>query len=149
MSENGNEIAMIEARLAAVEAQVQAQEQQAGAGEGDPNYASSLLAGDDFIKTYGRGGGGMFKWDAKKKQIGAGGVMVGRTWIAIAASAENLEDGTYCVEVTLGSSADTAQIVKGSVTAPTATTCRIPIYTVADGKMTGDMRWAFVVQCWE
>lgn len=143
MSEE-NDMKMLEARLAAVEAKV-------GSGQTEMNTEGLISfpmfdVGMPPIVPIG-GGGGMFEWDADKRQIGAGGVMVGGHWVSVAASSENLQDGSYAVKVTLGAAADTAEIAESGTDSDTVR--YVPIYTVADGKVTGDMRWAFVVQCWE
>jgi len=144
MSEE-NDMKMLEARLAAVEAKV-------GSAQTELNTEGMISfpmfdVGMPPIVPIGGGSGGMFEWDAEKKQIGAGGVMVGGHWVPVAASSENLRNGDYAVKVTLGEEADTAEIAKSGMDSDTVR--YIPIYTVADGEVTDDMRWAFVVQAWE
>jgi len=96
---------------------------------------------------------GMFAWDSETQAIGAGGVMVGRQWItASGTGVEGMGDGTYSVHVTFtdGGGA-TAEVVAVDATGQTATDteCWIPIYTVSGGKVTDDLRGAFVAPCWE
>lgn len=106
---------------------------------------------DDYIGDIpSGGGGGMFAWDEENGVMGAGGVMVGRQWVAATGTGEK-SDGDYSLKVTLLQSGyATAEVVSGNIgTAPTDTVCYIPIYTITDGKISCDYRGAFVVPCWE
>lgn len=94
-------------------------------------------------------GGGMFSWDAKNRIMGPGGIMVGRTWLDIDGLSDG--DGAYWVEVTFSASSNpTAKVVKDpSITSATDTKSYIPIYTISSGKISKDLRGAFVVPCYE
>ena len=146
MSEE-NDMKMLEARLAAVEAKV-------GSGQVELNTEGLISfpmfdVGMPPIVPIG-GGGGMFEWDGKKRQIKGGGVMVGRKWIEVAASSEELEDGTYRIKVTLGTEGDTAEIEKGEGWEdPDGNESYLPLYTISEGKVTEDLRGPYVVPCWE
>ena len=94
------------------------------------------------------GGGGMFAWDETTRTMGAGGAMVGRTWVA-ATGTGSKSDGSYYLCVTFGSGGSVTAAVSASSGATTDTVCYIPIYTIADGKISADYRGAFVVPCWE
>lgn len=143
------ELQDIEGEIAQIKSQMAAMTFSPGAKteEEREDFIRQGLYGELPIVPIGGDGGGMFKWDGEKKQIGAGGVMVGGHWLNVAASSENLQDGSYAVKVTLGAAGDTAQIAESGTDSDTVR--YIPIYTVADGKVAGDMRWGFVVQCWE
>lgn len=92
----------------------------------------------------------MFQWDGRKRQIGSGYVLVGRTLRRCEESEGNLEDGTYYVKVTLGANADTLEITdSGGGTQTTDDTCFLPLYRISNGKVDEDMRGIFSVQCWE
>lgn len=97
------------------------------------------------------GDAGMFKWDAASGTMGPGGVMVGRRWKEATLPASG-GDGTYSLLVEFGAGGGvTATVVKEDAADKTATStkCWIPIYTVSGGKVTEDLRGAFVVPCWE
>ena len=90
---------------------------------------------------------GMFEWNSKDGIMGPGGCMVGRTWIN-AGGTGSKGDGTYSLMVTLTNNGASANVVLGSGTT-SDTVCYIPIYTISGGKITQDLRGAFVVPCWE
>lgn len=97
------------------------------------------------------GDSGMFHWDEDTATMGPGGVMVGRTWVSATGTGKK-NDGTYYVKVTFsGSVSATAEVVAVTGTVPDATdtVCHIPIYTISGGKITTDLRGAFVVPAWE
>ena len=93
--------------------------------------------------------GGMFEWNAEKRQIGAGTVMVGRTAINLAASSEGLGDHTWASRVTFGANGDSAEFFQYDGEQPNDTTTYLPLYTVTNGEVTTDRRGNFYVQCWE
>ena len=139
MSEE-NDMKMLEARLAAVEAKV-------GSGQTEMNTEGLISfpmfdVGMPPIVPIGGDGGGMFKWNGKKRQIGAGTVMVGRTAI-------NLADYTWAIRVTFGENGDSAEFFQYDGEQPTDTTTYLQLYTVTNGKVTTDRRGNFYVQCWE
>ena len=144
-----SKISMLEARLAALEGKV-------GAGGG---MQEIIADGMVSFPTYDFGapplvpiGGenGMFKWDAEKKQIGAGGVMVGRTWVAVKASEEGKGDGLYSLKVTLGAPTE-VEIVDNARLGekPEDDVSYIPIYRIADGEVTEDYRGCTTVPAYE
>lgn len=94
--------------------------------------------------------GGMFAWNEQSRTMGPGGVMVGRTWVD-ATGTGSKGNGTYYVKVTFSSSggATAAVVDQNGYEATTDTVCCIPIYTIAGGKVTDDLRGAFVVPAWE
>ena len=92
------------------------------------------------------GGGGMFSWDAKTRTMGPGGAMVGRSWVAATGTGRK-GDGTYYLTVTFTQGGATAAATHGG--SKSDTVCHIPIYTVSGGRVTEDLRGAFVVPCWE
>lgn len=98
----------------------------------------------------GGGGGGMFAWDETTKTMGPGGVMVGRTWVGAGGTGQKPDD-TYYVKVTFGSggSASATVVNAAGYVATTSTVCCIPIYTISGGKISNDLRGAFVVPCYE
>lgn len=97
----------------------------------------------------GNGGdSGMFHWDEATGTMGPGGVMVGRRWVS-ATGTGSKGNGTYYVKVTFTSGGGaTAAVVDAAVTT-TDTVCCIPIYTISGGKISTDLRGAFVVPAWE
>ena len=107
--------------------------------------------GDLPLVPIGGSDSGMFKWDAEKKKIGAGKVLVGRSVIDVAASSEGLGDHTWAVAVTFAVNGNaTAEFYQWDLRNPnTDTVTYLPLYEVADGKVTNDMRAFFTVQCWE
>lgn len=106
--------------------------------------------GDIPIPEGGGGGGdsGMFHWDEETATMGPGGVMVGRTWVN-ATGTGSKADGTYYVKVTFTSGGGATAAVVAAEETTTDTVCTIPIYTIANGKITTDLRGAFVVPAWE
>lgn len=96
---------------------------------------------------------GMFAWDSDTQTMGAGGVMVGRQWVSASGTGvPGMGDGTYSVHVSFTSGGvPTAEVVAENAAAksPTDTECWIPIFTISGGKVTNDLRGAFVVPCWE
>ena len=79
--------------------------------------------------------------------IQAGCVIVGRTPIRVSGFAAS--SGEYRVRVTLGPS-PTAVLEQGSgFTAPSGNTSYIPVFVLADGKITADYRGSFVVPAYE
>lgn len=101
----------------------------------------------------GGSGGGMFAWDESTRTIGAGGVMVGWGWVSASGTGvPGMGDGTYSVHVTFtdgGGSLAEVVAVDAAAKSPTDTECWIPIFTISGGKVTNDLRGAFVVPCWE
>ncbi len=94
-------------------------------------------------------GGGMFAWDAARRKMGPGGVMVGRQWVE-ATNTGVKGAGTYYVKVTFGANGGVTAEVTDTGGARSDTVCYIPIYTIAsNGKIEADRRGAFVVPCWE
>ena len=128
-------------------------EEENGGGnqENDPNWNNeepSETSGADFGS-----GGGMFRWYPETREIGVGGVMIGRRFIPCTSGmGPGLADNTYQLKVTLSAGgAGSCQVVADSTIGkqPTSTECWIPIYTIADGIVTADYRGAFVVPVWE
>ena len=134
----------LEARIAALEAQVMSLSEDKGEGEGE-YCAHEMDGGEDWIPTAGGGSGGMFAWDGEK--MGPGGALVGRNWVEATGTGEK-EDGEYWLKVTLSANGATAEVVNSSSVSGDAE-CVIPIYTIEDGAIKVDRRGAFVVQCWE
>ena len=96
------------------------------------------------------GSGGMFEWDAKKRRIGKGGVMIGRKWFAVEESSEGLSDNSYCLEVTLGET-PSVSLVQQDIPPPdpNGDTSWIPLYRIEDGNVKDDWRGCFVVPAYE
>lgn len=96
------------------------------------------------------GGIKLFEWDAKKKQIRAGGVLVGRRFVQVAASAENKADKLYSLKVTLGAS-PSAEIVDDATLGqgPDEDVSYIPIYRIVGGKVKEDYRGCATVPAYE
>ncbi len=145
MSEE-NDMKMLEARLAAVEAKM---------GQTELN-TEGLISWPMFdvgmppIVPIGGGGKGMFEWDADKRQIGPGSVMVGREIIGVQGSSEGLGDYTWKLKVTLTAQGAGVMFEQGGQNDQnTDTVTYLPLYTIEDGKMVKDMRGFFHVQCWE
>ena len=145
MSEE-SELKALEARLANVEAKL--------AGGATALNTEDLISFPEFDVGMPPNvpicdSGGMFEWNAEKRQIGAGTVMVGRTAINLAASSEGLGDYTWAIRVTFGENGDSAEFFQYDEEQPTDTTTYLPLYTVTNGEMTTDRRGNFLVQCWE
>ena len=146
MSEE-SEMKSLEARLTSIEAKL--------AGGTTALNTEDLISFPQFDVgmppnvPLGGGNDGMFAWDAEKKQIGAGAVMVGRRVISLAASSEGLGDHTWAIRVTFGANGDSAEFFQYDGEQPTDTTTYLPLYTVTNGEMTTDRRGNFLVQCWE
>jgi hypothetical protein len=117
----------------------------------DPNVANSEKKGDEIYNSYSTAGvsaGGMFAWNEATKTMGRGGVMVGRTWIEATLIKGELEDGEYWLKIKMSNMSATAEVVTQREDI-TSTDSYIPIYVIADGKISADFRGAFVVPCWE
>lgn len=104
--------------------------------------------GEEGVQEAIAGSSGMFAWDSKSKTMKAGGCMVGRTWVNASGVGEK-PDGTYWLKVTFDANGDVTATVVNAGGTRTDTECYIPIYTVSGGKVTNDLRGAFVVPCWE
>lgn len=98
----------------------------------------------------GEGLFGVFAWDAKKKQIRKGNVLVGRKTHTLAASGANQPDGFWSVKVTFTENGVTLAYHNGDGNEEnTDTITYLPLYWVKNGRVEEDWRNAFVVQCWE
>ena len=134
------EIQALEARVAALEAKGKSLEGGSGE-EAVMYYGMKLMAdGEDPVLDLDKGGKGMFAWNAEKRQIGAGTVMVGRTAINLAASSEGLGDYTWAIRVTFGENGDSAEFFQYDGEQPTDTTTYLPLYTIQDGAVVTDRR---------
>ena len=146
MSEE-SDLKALEARLANVEAKL--------AGGATALNTEDLVSFPEFDVgmppnvPVGGGNEGMFAWNAEKRQIGAGSVLVGRTTINLAASSEGLGDYTWAIRVTFGANGDSAEFFQYDGEQPNDTTTYLPLYTVTNGEVTTDRRGNFHVQCWE
>lgn len=146
MNEENDKMVQLEARIAALEAK-----NANGAMEMNTDSLVSFPQFDvGMPPIVPVGGRGMFDWDAKKKQIKGGFVMVGRSQIKVAASSENLADHEWAICVTFSENQVTAEYYQWDMhNANTDTETYLRLYKVVDGKMTEDYRGTFMVQCWE
>lgn len=98
------------------------------------------------------GSGGIFAWTAESRTIGPGGCMVGRKWYPCSVGiGSGKPDGDYSLKVTFSQNGVSLEVVSGVTfgTVPTSTVCYIPIYTIANSKISVDLRGAFVVPAWD
>ncbi len=124
-----------------------------GGMDDDPGLWTDAEPAETGGSQGGGGNAGMFAWDGEALSIGPGGVMVGRRWVAASGTGVGeMGDGAYSVHVTFADGGGaTAEVVAADAAAQTATDteCWIPVYAVSGGKVTEDLRGAFVVPCWE
>ena len=145
-----SDMKQLEARVAALEAKVGIS--SLNLNTTDLMSFPEIDAGMPPIVPIGGGSEGMFAWDAEKKQIGAGGVMIGRRWFAVAKSSEGLGDHAYCIEVTLKSNGQhRVSLVQQDIPPPPPNddTSWIPLFEIEDGAVKKDWRGCFVVPAYE
>ena len=114
-----------------------------GGGGGSPGDNDDVSVG---------GSGGIFAWTAETRTIGTGGCMVGRKWFTCSTgTGSNKADGLYQLKVTLSASGASLEVVTGVSlgTAPSGDVSYIPIYQIANAKISVDYRGAFVVPAYE
>ena len=136
---------MVEARMAAME--MQEEDEGGPCDDGGEGWEMPM------VPIGGSGSGGQFAWDAEKKKIGRGHVMVGRQLLTPDTTQEGLQDGVWWIKVTLGTNSASSELysssLEGNYPANTDTVTYLPLYEIEDGEVKQDLRGCFTVQCWE